>query len=579
MLKLTRFFVSIAAICLPALLSATVQAADISVNSSCELADAISAANSDAATGGCPAGSDSDTITLTGNITLTAALPEIGSEITIEGNGYTISGNERHQIFWVEETGALTIQNVTLADGRGVDDDDLFDEDLLIGGAIVNWGILNVSGSTFSGNSADWGGAILNLGMAIATISDSAFTSNTADLGAAIYIEDEANVSISRSSFMNNTVNINGGAIANFGTAHIVDSAFTGNSANDGGAIYNRYDASITILDTTFARNAADKGYGLLNHRGGALYNEGEAHISRSVLTENSSKYGAGGAIANWNRGTIIVSESTFARNSAKSAGAIYIDGEASVIDCTFAGNMASDVSGGAIYIDGEASIEDSIFNNNTATTRGGAIASSSYSESSIRLSNFYGNVAAEDGGAMSNSGEVSIIDSNFTNNSAAEDGGAIITVNKASISNGLFAGNSAGDEGGAIRSTEDSDVDVSHSVFRDNSAEDGGAIYSWGELSVSRSTFTNNSAVEEGGAIANHGTASIKYSILVDNPGGDCHLGRKGELLESGNNHISDGSCGATWSGSVADGYCPPGQEQDGVCEIGAPSMTSANE
>ena len=61
------------------------QAANITVNSTCSLADAITAANTDTATGGCQAGSGDDTITLTGNITLGAELPEIASTITVEG--------------------------------------------------------------------------------------------------------------------------------------------------------------------------------------------------------------------------------------------------------------------------------------------------------------------------------------------------------------------------------------------------------------------------------------------------------------------------------------------------------------
>lgn len=65
------------------------QAADITVDESiCTLADAITAANTDTATGDCPAGdSGADTIILQADVTLAAALPEISSTITIEGGG------------------------------------------------------------------------------------------------------------------------------------------------------------------------------------------------------------------------------------------------------------------------------------------------------------------------------------------------------------------------------------------------------------------------------------------------------------------------------------------------------------
>ena len=95
----------------------TVHAASITVNSSCSLSNAIRAANTDAARGGCPAGSDADTITLTGNITMTAAHPQITSNITIQGGGYSISGDNKYRIFAVEDTGNLTVNNLTMTQG------------------------------------------------------------------------------------------------------------------------------------------------------------------------------------------------------------------------------------------------------------------------------------------------------------------------------------------------------------------------------------------------------------------------------------------------------------------------------
>lgn len=540
--KLTRSFQSFALICLSALLPATIHAADISIESSCSLPDAITAANSDTATGGCPAGRDADTIALTGNITLSAPLPVIESDITIDGNGFTISGNEQHQIFWVEESGVLAIQNATLADGRGVDDDDLFDEDVFIGGAILNWGNLLISDSIFTGNRADWGGAILNFDEAY--IIGSSLIGNSARLGGAIYSQIGSSTSIVDSTFSNNTADYvgGGGGAYNLGEISISGTAFISNSAFfDGGAIYNLSKASIN--NSSFMGNSAGKG--------GSIYSQGDVSISDSSFTSNSARH-SGGAISSKN-------------------------GEAYVSRSFFTGNSAIGQSGGAIYnhYDSIISITVSAFTDNSSKS-GGAIVN--FEKADISDSNFTNNIAVK-GGALGNWGEASISDTNFMNNSAEEDGGAIYDDDEASISNGLFTGNSAGDEGGAIRSTQDSDVIVSFSVFRDNTAEDGGAIYSWGELTVSRSTFINNSAVEEGGAIANHGTASINDSILADNPGGDCHLGRRSELHASGNNHISDGSCGATWSGSVADGYCPPEQELDGVCQIGALELASADD
>jgi len=69
---------------------------------------------------------DPDVISLTGDITLTAinnavdgnnGLPSITTPITIEGGGYTISGNNTFRIFHVSAAGTLTLNNVTITGG------------------------------------------------------------------------------------------------------------------------------------------------------------------------------------------------------------------------------------------------------------------------------------------------------------------------------------------------------------------------------------------------------------------------------------------------------------------------------
>ena len=58
-----------------------VLAAVIRVDEGCSLHDAITAANTDSATGGCPAGAGADTIYLSGDVTLDEELPVIKSVI------------------------------------------------------------------------------------------------------------------------------------------------------------------------------------------------------------------------------------------------------------------------------------------------------------------------------------------------------------------------------------------------------------------------------------------------------------------------------------------------------------------
>ena len=103
-------------------------AAAITVDgTTCTLVDAITAANTDTATGGCPAGSGADTLTITADVTLDAALPAISSDMTIQGDVATrfVSGNNARQVFLVN-SGTVTFQNLTIKDGQayGVDGTD-----------------------------------------------------------------------------------------------------------------------------------------------------------------------------------------------------------------------------------------------------------------------------------------------------------------------------------------------------------------------------------------------------------------------------------------------------------------------
>ena len=63
----------------------------------------------------------SGSITLTDDISLSGALPQITGSITVDGNGYSISGANTERIFLVDG-GVLTLRNVTLTEGYSAED-------------------------------------------------------------------------------------------------------------------------------------------------------------------------------------------------------------------------------------------------------------------------------------------------------------------------------------------------------------------------------------------------------------------------------------------------------------------------
>ncbi|MDE2638765.1 MAG: SH3 domain-containing protein, partial [Chloroflexota bacterium] len=191
----------------------------IVVDGICTLEDAIIAANTDRATGGCRGGEGSDVINLYTNISLKRNLPRITSRIKITGRGAIISGESRYRLFEVAANGSLTLDRVTLRNGKT-------DRN---GGAVLNNGTLTVNRSTLTSNRANkHGGAIFNSGY----------------------------VAVYDSQFNNNGAGGSGGAIRNNGTLIVNLSRFSGNSADDrGGAILHEGE-KITLGDnTSFSNN------------------------------------------------------------------------------------------------------------------------------------------------------------------------------------------------------------------------------------------------------------------------------------------------------------------------------------
>ena len=186
----------------------------------CSLADKITAANTDRVSGECPAGSGADRITLTGDIVLSEALPVIASDITIDGAGYSISGDGARRLFEVNWSGALTLENVTLKEG-------LADS----GGAIYNGGTLTIRRSTLRDNVATlWGGGLTSA-FGFLTIEESSFIGNSALTGGAIYSND-IRASIVNSTFSaNRAANYGGGIDVQGGNVTIVNSTLYGNGS------------------------------------------------------------------------------------------------------------------------------------------------------------------------------------------------------------------------------------------------------------------------------------------------------------------------------------------------------------
>jgi len=202
-------------------------------------------------------------------------LPSIITPITINGHGATIerSGSAPDfRIFHVASGGDLTLNNITIANGKATD----------YGGGIYNdGGTVNISYSTLSDNTAavEGGGGVYNSSGTVG-ISHSTLSGNTATYGGGIYSEAGV-LNISDSTLSSNGA-IYGGGILSYGTLNINNSTLSGNIATEqGGGICN-YEGVVNINNSTLSGNTASSG-------GGGIYNSGgTVNIKNTILAGNS---------------------------------------------------------------------------------------------------------------------------------------------------------------------------------------------------------------------------------------------------------------------------------------------------
>ncbi len=355
---------------------------------------------------------EGDTLYLTQNYTYNSAkdgdyingIP-INKNITIDGQGYTINGNDVARIFYVN-AGSVIFKNVILINGKSD-----------YGGAIYSLYEITVENSTFKGNTATDGGAIYSEG---GIINNSTFTNNVAtNNGGSVFYNARGN--IIRSEFAGNTASKSGGAVYFEKRGYIENSTLTNNKAtgNNGGALY--FKNSGDVIKCIFVNNSAP------SNNGGGIFIKDETKtgtVADSIFINNTADKGAGAYI----KGIGIVNNSTFINNTViKSGGAVYIMGNATVTNSNFTNNSASK-NGGALYFESKATVDNAIFTENTAST-GTSIYSTT---TSVKNSVFED---ANNSIAIYNTGDLYLENNTFKNNNQVESS-SISSITSIIISN-----------------------------------------------------------------------------------------------------------------------------------------------
>jgi CSLREA domain-containing protein len=278
----------------------------------CSLREALRAANSDEAFGGCPAGSGADTVQLAGGVYMIspsqAEFFRVESDITIQGVGAAntiIDGNHLRTALFLA-SGPVKLKQLAIRNAKGsgvyiqgsgmavtLDEIEIYNNVVEAGngGGIYNMGLLTINKSRIYGNTASAaGGGIVNNGSL--TINNSMISDNTASVGGGLYNTPARGATINGST-------INGNRATN-----------AANVSKNGGGIYNS-NGSLNLVNSTLSGNMAD-GYG------GGLYNSGGVSLHNVTITENiadndENNSGTGGGV--YNTYTVSLQNTILARN------------------------------------------------------------------------------------------------------------------------------------------------------------------------------------------------------------------------------------------------------------------------
>jgi RHS repeat-associated protein len=265
------------------------------------------------------------------------------------GSPVEFSGGGAVRLFRIEANVDVTLANLVLRDGH----DETWFED---GGAIQNRGRLTVTHVVFEDNHDEGrGGAIFSA-------------------GAPDGVAPPATLTISNSTFTGNSANA-GGAVLARGSLTITGATFRGNSADNGGALYiddtsaaGEHAVSISIQDSLFEENHA------INGSGGGLKYGGSTSwplsLDNVTFLGNTSSFVGGGAELTHNcevpNTEIQIRNSRFEGNSAAlAAGGLRLT-QGSVADTEFENNSAN--SGGGAWISCASDITRSTFEYNLVT-------------------------------------------------------------------------------------------------------------------------------------------------------------------------------------------------------------------
>ncbi len=494
-------------------------------------------------------------------------------------SGGDIRGLQSGGALW--STGTGTVTNVRFTNNRADH-----------GGAIYNLGTMTISGSSFDNNStaanghggAIWSNSTLGvsgtlfsqntagqLGGAIAsfnglTVTDSTFSGNqSAFNGGALRLDGTA--AISGSTFSNNTAVNGGGALISHGQTAITNSTIAFNTALDGGGA-QFFDGTGSLRHVTFASNGATRS------GGGVAVNSANVTMTNTIVAANSAPDqnnlwgGPLNAASSNNLLNLNAAQAglgAFAFNGGPTATVALLAGSPAINAGTNIAGITADQRGvlrpqlgvpdiGAFEFDGaltESLVvttgqDESNFTSDPAFGTGTSLREAlAYAQTlgGAQTITFAPALAGQTVTVVDGWGGAGDNTALRTNTDVTIDGGAGVTINLNSATGRRLFGCTGGaltlrnltlsggdirgiDSGGALWSN--ATVNITNVRFTNNRGNHGGAIVNFGTMTISGSSFDNNSTAAngQGGAIWSNNTLGISSTLFHQKHGGPARRG-----------------------------------------------------
>ena len=391
-------------------------------------------------------------IVVNGSFDVTQKLT-VNRELTIYGgtSGVTLNrGGKGINLFYVESSGKLTLENITIDGKKGTYQDCnpliytkgtlILEKDAVlqnnhaqyVGSAIqAMGGSLIMNGGFIQDNETAYNGGGIYLGQdATFKMTGGTIQRNTGDGGGGI--DAQCQITMTGGAIQNNTATRCGGGImlnrSGVGL-EMSGGSITGNHAKassrsdsgNGGGVYANTGAKLTLSNgASIENNTADK-------NGGGVYADSSATLTLNGGTIAKNKAGVyGGGVYAYSSMTLTLDGGKIQENTAKSSGGgVYVNGQVTMKSGEISGNQSTEGHGGGIMNYGTVNINGGTITKNTSFQNGGGI-------SNLRL-------------VTMTAGTIS------GNKSTNGSGGGIFSPATLNMSGGSITGNTANSRGGGI--------------------------------------------------------------------------------------------------------------------------------